>query len=320
MDYKQIIEQNYDVQVKSIDLIDCHFGTCIYRVETKENDFFCKVRPSYDENIKNEYEITEFLYNKGFPVARLLKTKNGNLGVTVDQKYLNIQEFISGTTPEINTAPDWLMKKSAELLGRLHVLLRGFKQLPNQFGECFFRPDTAEMKKLFLETKLQEQREKNNIDVLRKWKAQIKHLAKISMFSIDTAKLTYANSHGDYHIGQTILNDRNITIIDWASACGMPVSLEIITSYVFAAPECRSGKINADELTEYIRNYKRFSPLTTYDIGAMPYLFYFWHTICNYLPSEEIPLSYQSISKLINNMLNWLYGNADKLSYELLKR
>lgn len=316
MDYKQIIEQNYDVIVKSIDLIDCHFGTCIYRLETKEDVFFCKVRPFYDDNIKNEYEITEFLHNNGFPVAQLLKTKSGDFGITIDQKFLTIQEFINGTTLEVNTAPDWLMKKSSELLGRMHGLLRNLNQLPIQFGECFFRADTAEKKKLLLETELQQQRQKS--DIIWKWETQIKHLDKISMFSIDTNQLTYANSHGDYHIGQLILNDGNITIIDWSSVCRMPVSLEIITSYVFAAPECRQGEINADGLTAYIRNYKRFSPLTSYDIEAMPYIFYFWHTVCNYLPSEEIPKSYQSISKLINSALNWLYYNADKLAYALL--
>lgn len=316
MDYKQIIEENYAIKIRNLHLIDCHFGTYIYRVECENCDFFCKVHPSYDVNLKNEYEVTEFLYRKGFKVARILKPKSNDFGVMIDQNCLTLQEFINGTTLEVNTASDWFMKKSSELLGQMHMLLCDYKPLPIRFGKDFFRSDTAEKKKSFFEKELESEAQESK----SRWETQIAHLDRINTFCIDTDRLTYANSHGDYHIGQSILQDEDVTIIDWSSVCSMPVSFEIITSYVFASPKCKCGAIDAGGLSQYINEYRKFSPLSRYDIETMPYVFYFWHTICNYLPSEEIPKSYQPISKLINSTLSWLYDNADKLSYELLNK
>jgi len=62
------------------------------------------------------------------------------------------------------------------------------------------------------------------------YEEQISHLCRISEFCIDTTELTYANSHGDYHISQAIIDKNKISIIDWASACKLPICLEIMTS------------------------------------------------------------------------------------------
>lgn len=160
-----------------------------------------------------------------------------------------------------------------------------------------------------------------NTDTIPVWEEQIRHLKKISKFHIDTKKLTYANSHGDYHIGQAIIHNNDFTVVDWSSACRLPICLDVITSYVFSSPTCATGKIDTDGLKKYIRQFTEKFPLTEYDIKAMPYVLYFWHCMCNYRPDEldDIPDSYKAIAKLINNFLNWLYDNVEELSEQLTR-
>ncbi len=317
MDYKQIIENNFDLIITSIELIDSHFGTEIYIANTYSDKFIMKKLPLYMESVKNEGHITEFLYNKGIKVARLLKTKNNDFVVIADNHQITVQEFIEGDTLKLNTAPDWFLVMSAEFLGKVNRLLCDYSELPTSFGKEFFCRDTVAQKRQNYENELIKAKENGDINISLQWQEQIDHLNRIVEFCIETDKLTYANSHGDYHIGQTILNDTEITVIDWISACRLPVCLEVITSYVFASPKCIDGVIDVEELKFYISHYTKYFTLTNYDIKMMPYVFYFWHCMCNYLPTEEIPENYKPIAKLILKFLNWLYKNVDELSETL---
>ncbi len=141
-------------------------------------------------------------------------------------------------------------------------------------------------------------------------------------FHIDTERLTYANSHGDYHIGQIIEKNHDITVVDWNSVCKLPIYLEIITSYVFASPSCADGVIDADGLISYIGHFTKHLPLGEYDIKAMPFVLYFWHCMCNYRPDElaDMPESYRPIAELINKVLKWLYEHAEELSEGLERK
>ncbi len=317
MDYKKIIESHYNKIIKDIKLIDNHFDTEIYVVDTDSGRFIVKKFPVYMENVKYEGYVTEFLYNKGIKVARLLKTKNNNFVVVTTKYLLTMQEFIIGKTFEINTAPDWFMIKCAESLGKINHFLCDYDELPINFGKEFFCVDVATQKRKHYENEFLKAKQLGNIDISLQWQEQIIHINKISTFVIDTDKLTYTNSHGDFHIGQVIAKDKEITIIDWTSTCKLPVCLEVITSYVFASPSCKNGVINAEGLRDYIRHYTKYFPLKEYDIKIMPYVFYFWHCMCNYTPPYDVPENYKAISNLILNSLNWLYDNVDKLSQKL---
>lgn len=100
-------------------------------------------------------------------------------------------------------------------------------------------------------------------------KKLIRHLKRILKFNIDTEKLTCANSHDDYHIGQVTIHNNDFTV-DWSSACRLLICLDIITSYVFSSPTCAEGKIDADGLKRYIKQFTEKFSLTEYDIKAMP--------------------------------------------------
>lgn len=318
---KHIIENNFNLKVADIKLLDKHFGTELYLINTDIGKYIVKVLPLYMENVKNEGELTEYLYNNGLKVARFLKSKDDNYVVKTHEFQFTIQQFIEGESLSVNTAPDWFMSKSAEFLGQTALLLKDYEGLSLRFGKDFFSTKTVRRKMWQYKKELIKAKMVKDNDTIPAWEEQIQHLKRISKFHIDTNKLTYANSHGDYHIGQAIIHNNVFTVVDWSSACRLPICLDVITSYVFSSPICATGEIDADGLKKYIGQFTEKFPLTEYDIKAMPYVLYFWHCMCNYRPDElcDIPDSYKAIAKLINNFLNWLYDHVEELSEQLIK-
>lgn len=247
--------------------------------------------------------------------------KNGEYVVKADKMQFHIQEFIEGKTLEVNTAPDCFLEQSAQTLGKIHNALKGYKRMKISFGEDFFNVSNVIDKKQSLLSLLDSEETKKDELMAFEIKEQIKHAEKISGFNIDTSKLTYSNSHGDYYISQIITHDKEFTVIDWTSACCLPICNEIIMSYAFADPACKNGTIDIHKFKQYIDQYLYYNKLSEYDLKIMPYLFY-WHLfLTNYTPPFSlVPVSYKLISVLINNLLNWLYENVDKLSSEICEK
>jgi len=315
-----LIESNYDLKVSDMKLLDKHFGTEIYVVDADTQRYIVKVLPLYFENIDIEGFVTDYLYNHGHKVARLLKSRDGSYVIRAPEFQFTVQEYIEGSTLPVNSAPGWFLEKSADFLGKTTLALKDYGSLPLRFGKDFFAADTAIRKKQQYISELEKAKKSGNQKTVSIWEEQIQHLERISRFRIDTDRLTYANSHGDFHIGQVIVKEQDITVIDWSSACRLPVCLDVITSYVFASPACREGAVDVEGLSTYIRAYTRHFPLTEYDIKAMPYVLYFWHCICNYRPDElaYIAEKYQPIAMLIQKLLKWLYVHVEELSECLL--
>lgn len=318
-DFCTSIKNDYKLEISDISLLDSHFGTEIYLMIANNQKYIVKKLPLCFENVNNEGVVSDYLASHGIKVARLLQNNTGHYVLKTSEYQLTVQEYIEGEILQVNRAPKWLMGRLAEYLGRATLVLKDFEQLPLRFGKEFFSPGHAIAKKEQYVTELARTKDRGDSTTIPIWEEQIRHLEKISTFHIDTDKLTYTNSHGDYHIGQVIVQDKDITVIDWTSACQLPICFEIITSYVFAAPSCSEGVIDAEGLKSYIQTFTKYFPLTEYDIKAMPYVLYFWHCMCNYRPDEIacIAPKYQPIANLLTNMLNWLYEHVDELSDRL---
>lgn len=307
--------------VLDIKLLDKHFGTEIYLINTDKGKYIVKALPLYMKNVKNEGKLTEYLYNNELNVARFLKSKENTYVVKTSEFQFTVQQFIEGETLSFNTAPDWVMKKSAEFLGRSASLLKDYGELSLRFGKGFCKSKTARRKMCDYKKELVRAKKCNDFETIPIWEEQIRHLKRISKICIDTEKLTYTNSHGDYHIGQIIVNEQDITVIDWSSACCLPICLDVITSYAFSSPACAEGMIDATGLKRYINLFTEKFPLTDYDVKMMPYMFYFWHCMCNYRPDEYADMAdgYKTLADLIRKLLNWLYDNVEELSEQLIK-
>ena len=52
-----IIENSFDLEVSEIELLDKHFGTELYLINTKTGKYIVKVLPLYMKNAKSEGEL-----------------------------------------------------------------------------------------------------------------------------------------------------------------------------------------------------------------------------------------------------------------------
>ena len=316
----KLLSENYDIKIKELAIIDSHFGTEIFSIETNAKKYIVKTLPLYVERLENEGRITEYLYNNGISVARLLKTRSGNYCIKSNELQLHVQEFIEGRTLSVNTAPDWFMEKSACTLGKIHNTLKGYDELKVNFGNEFFNKANIISTIKHYNELLAKAIDENNISLANSLEERVKHLERISSFDICTEKLTYSNSHGDFHIGQIITENKDITVIDWTSASRMPICLEVINSYITEDPACVNGKVNIENLKKYLASYLKYFPLNNYDIKMMPYVLYYQQLMCHYQPPyNNIPDTYKPICNLINCFTKWLYDNVDALSRELLQ-
>jgi len=304
-----------------LELLDSHFGTKIYLVRTDRGKLIVKTLPlSHGARMENEGRITQRLAAQGIPVARLLKTKQGVYHAETGDISVHVQEFVEGMIPAVNTAPDGMLVKMADLLGKMHLALADNEPMEISFGEGFFRKSRARRAKRHYGKKLRASKKQGDTVLISQLEERVKHLRRISKFRINARRLTYCNSHGDFHIGQVIANGGDITVIDWTSACRLPACLEVIMSYVTAAPACAQGEIGADGLIKYISQYAKHRALSAYDLEMMPYVFYFQQILCHYPPPYgNVAETYKPICELINRFARWLYDHAEELSMELSK-
>lgn len=90
----------------------------------------------------------------------------------------------------------------------------------------------------------------------------------------DMSKLTVMNIHADYSVLQFIYKDGKINaIIDFVSACKMLVVWEIIRFYSYIDSKTKEGKIDIDNLVEYVRSFTCYVKLNKYDYKFMSYLY-----------------------------------------------
>jgi thiamine kinase-like enzyme len=317
---EKLILDNYNIEIKNMLIIDSHFGTEIFLIETKNGKYIVKTLPLYVGDLETEGKITDFLYDKGLNVARLVKTNNGMYHIKTDKMQFHVQKYIEGKTLMVNTAPEWFMKKSAFILGKIHSELKDYDKLKTNFGKDFFYKSTVLETIKYYNGLLNKAVNNKNTSLVSDIEERLKHLDRISSFNIYADKLTYTNSHGDFHIGQIITNKKELMVIDWTSASSLPVCLEVILSYVTEDPICVDGKIDVTGLKKYIDNYSKYFTLNKYDIQMMPYIFYYQQLMCHYEPPYNvIPDTYKPICNLINNFTKWLYENVETISNELCK-
>jgi len=317
---EKLINDNYDIKVKSLERITEHFGREMFLADTDNGKYFVKTLSADDlQDIEKVGYITEFLDNNGVKVAKLLKTNKGIYNLIANNRQIHLQEFIEGETVKINSAPDWLLDQSADILGRIQKILKYYPQLPLEWGKDYFNDGYVKWAKQDRSEKLIKAKEIKDAVLIFELEEQIKHFSKISTFEFDTNKMTYANSHGDYRAGNYIIQDRELAIIDWDCAAYIPACLDLISSYTFADPMCKNGMIDRNRFKRYINQYAKHFSLNGYDLKIMPYVFYYWRCRCNYAPpySGLAGTEYMPVCVLIQNLLNWLYENAEKLSADL---
>jgi Ser/Thr protein kinase RdoA (MazF antagonist) len=320
----KLITDNYGIEIKNIKFFDEQkYGDQIFLAESESGKYIVKAYNIFDSGsrFEDEGKITELVRNNGISTPKFLKTKNGKYSVRAETEEMqfHVQEFVEGEILQLNTAPEWFLEKSAQTLGKIRSVLKDYEGLPTHFDSGFFSKATTDERKNYFTKLMEEAKNKQeSAELIGLFENRLKHLERISQFNIDADKLTYSASHGWFHIGELIVRNQDITVIDWTGVSRKPVSYEIMMSYVFASPECKNGRIDSDRLKRYINNHSKYFALSDYDIQIMPYLYYYAQMICNYEPGDNtLPDWWKDKCELIINVTDWLYENAEILAKAL---
>lgn len=322
----ELLREQYGLEVLEMERSGVGAGSDTWFVTCRDGKYVVKY-PAVSEinHPEQEPQLCDWLLERGIPVCRFLKNREGQyLSKEEGGRVFHMQEFFDGKQFELNTAPQWLLTESARMLGRIHTELKHYSGLPEGIGAGFFRYMTPENALRSYQHSLEIAREQGDETIVSDLLYRIELIQRFPVWKFDLDKLTCSATHGDYFISQILCEGEKIqAVIDWTTACVHPVVWEIFRSYVYAAPECARGIIDADSFIGYVEAYNAFAPLNEYDIQCMVRLFYYQIAVCDYYgqyygseaANRHIYLHQAMFS---TGLLHWLEKNEKMLTDKLI--
>ena len=266
---EHLIETHYGLRVQGLARVNEGVGGDVYTVETHTGRFVLKGTRHGDERACNEPRLVAFAARQGIPVQECLPTKDGEDFFHRGGKQYNLRPWADGAVYSYNKAPAWLVTEAARMQGKINAALAGFESLPQGIGPdslAYLRSDAPREsygKTLALAKKA------GDASVVEDIRFRISQLHMLQEKTYDFSRFTIGNAHGDYKIQNLVCGEGRIAaVIDWTSACTLPLCLEIIRAYAHAAPV-----FSLEGLRAYTDEYQRYAPLNDYDLRMMPYFF-----------------------------------------------
>ena len=323
---KRLLKEKYDLDLLYMEKSSVGAGSDTYFITCADGKYVVKYPASSEINHPEaEPELCEYLLAQNIPVCRFLKNKEGHF-LTTDEKgrQFHVQRFIEGKMYELNTAPDWLLTESAQMLGKIHAALRNYPNLPVGIGADFFQYMTPVRALDAYKKSLTIAKRQRDTDIVSDLQYRIDLMGRFPAYEFDLDRLTCCATHGDYFISQILCGDGKINaVIDWTTACVHPVIWEIVRSYVYAAPSSKEGQIDMDEFLRYVAAYRKFAPLTEYDLLCMARLFYYQIAVCDYYgqyyaSTADNRYIYLHQAVFSTKLLHWFENHVETLTAKLL--
>ena len=228
------VKEKYGINVTDIKIID-RGSANIYSLNGDEyilKEFQSKYTK---EEIEKEITIINHLKKDGIKVPSYIKTINDTYYSLYKNKVIIIQKFIEGYTLDRNEGNYEQTIECAKVYGmivksleNLDILLP-LNDLSYLFSKEIFEKSIEKHQELLkvINDKDDEETLKIKRDLEEKIN-MIKDISEENIF-IDTKKLTIKNTHGDFNVLQFIYKNNHInSVIDFVSACKMPVVWELI--------------------------------------------------------------------------------------------
>jgi len=196
----RLIHQHFNIEIINIKIITSHSqynDSKVYLIESVTKKYALK-EMAPDNKLEDEGSLISFLLSKEVKVPKIYHTTAGHHTFTNNGLQYILYEFIEGTTFDLNTAPQWLLTKSAQTLGRIHNALTDYKQMLIEIGLEIFSEEELASETQFITDKIKKSIEENDIQLTAALNERLKHIKKISKVKFDCAKFTYVNTHGDF--------------------------------------------------------------------------------------------------------------------------
>lgn len=321
------LKKNYSINASSIKEIDRGNAT-LYNIN--KNKYVLKIfQEKYKkEDILKEVKIIELLKENNIPVPEYVKNNNDNYYTLFNDRVAILQKFILGYEIDKNTGDIDMLLDSARVLGKIVRTLNNNKnriELPDNNIDSWYSDNTINESIVKHQDLLKIAKEQNKSDIVQDLSYKIEMLKNVKKeFSLDElSNLTCLNTHGDYNVLQCIYGDDNKikAVLDFASACKMPIAWEIIRSYSYLDKNAANGCIDIDNLKAYVSEFIKYQELTKYDLRYMSLLYFIQILTSTYgyrqFLNDESEIDMFKFAKFRTNMCKFLYQNMDKISKEI---
>ena len=321
------VKEKYRINVTNIKIID-RGSANIYSLNGDEyilKEFQSKYTK---EEIEKEITIINHLKKDGIKVPSYIKTINDTYYSLYKDKVIIIQKFIEGYTLDRNEGNYEQTIECAKVYGMIVESLENLDILLPLNDLSFSKENLTkgiEKHQKLLEL-INDKDDEETLKIKRDLEEKInmiKNISKENIF-IDTKKLTIKNTHGDFNILQFIYKNNHInSVIDFVSACRMPVVWELIRSYSYIDKDVKNGIFNLDTFTDYIKEFNKYVKLNDYDLKYMSYIYLIQLLSSTYGYKEYINnnenIELLKFAHFRTNICKYLFNNAENISNRLLK-
>lgn len=276
-----LLSNHYRISPVSVNKLKLGTANC-FRIYDGNKYYFLKEFQSdiWEDEVVREAKLLEYLSSAEFPVTRFYKTNNNEFVIKYQDYIICLEEYIEGHTYGYNDLPLELLPKVGRMLGKLHQALKDYP-LPIGMAEQWLNSISAESVIAKYDELIRLAEIKADADNLPQLMDDLQYKKQLAVRCEEYKKcyneITYCASHGDFQGCQLIWERDEIkAVIDFSAAACLPVTWEIMRSFVQSSRICRTTAIiDIVALCEYVREYMKFSPLTKNDMIAMPYVYLF---------------------------------------------
>ena len=276
-----LLFQHYGISPLSVNKLQLGTANC-FRVYDGNKYYFLKEFQSdiLEEEVVREAKLLDYLSDAAFPVTRFFRTHNNEFVIRHQDHILCMEEYIEGNTYGYNDLPLELLPKVGRMLGKLHQALKDYPLPVGMSGQWLASISAGSVIAKYDEL-VQLAESKADGDKLPQLMEDFRYKKQLAVRCEEYKKyydgITYCATHGDFQGCQLIWEKDEIkAVIDFSAAACLPVTWEIMRSFVQSSSLCRnSATIDIPALCDYVREYVKFSPLTKNDMLAMPYVYLF---------------------------------------------
>lgn len=280
------------------------------------------------EEIDKEIAVINHLKKHGIQVPVYIETLNKEYNCVYKERTIIIQEFIDGETLNNNEGNYEQTIECAEIYGKIVSSLEDLPiELPSSDISGWYSKESFETGIKKHEDLLPMLDESDETDM--KIKKDIEEKLEMIKTVRDTldfsemANLTIKNTHGDYNLLQFIYKEGKVAaVIDFVSACKMPIVWELIRSYSYIDSEAKDGEFNLDTFVKYVKTFNKYVKLNKYDLKYMTYIYLIQILNSNYGYKQYIydhsKTSLLNFGVLRTNICRYLFNNAKIISERLV--
>ncbi len=276
-----LLFQHYGISPLSAKKLKLGTANC-FQVYDGNRYYFLKEFQSdiSEDEVVREAKLLDYLSAVEFPATRFYKTVHNEFVIKYQNHIVCLEEYIEGHTYGYNDLPLELLPKVGRMLGKLHRALNDYP-LPFGMSDEWLTSISADSVIAKYDELIQIAENKADADKLPQLMEDLLYKKELAARCEEYKKyyngITYCSTHGDFQGCQLIWEQKEIkAVIDFSAAACLPVTWEIMRSFVQSSCLCRTtATIDVAALCDYVREYMKFSPLTKNDMIAMPYVYLF---------------------------------------------